>query len=187
MMQSHLDTQCKACSAAALLWKRVHDAGQRETSYAPPEWALRYVKNAFAATAPSSQKHRFFQVPRLVFDSLWHPAPVGLRSSGQGPRQMQYRSDKIEVTLRLEPETGSERVSVTGQISTLPPGREDKTLEGTSVLVTGPSEKVAETAANRFGEFHTSIVAAGELSLQFALPGGNTVVIPLDLSQTTRL
>jgi hypothetical protein len=180
-MQNHLDSNCQSCAQAAAVWTKVHEAAQREPHYQVPEWAIRYVRNAFAVQVkPQQHAGRTFEIPRLVFDSFFQPAAVGVRSAGAGPRQLRYKADDVGVELRLEPDRRSRRISITGQVSKLEDDRQG--LTGIPIVVRGTAGTLAETSTNQFGEFQIS--CAPEKDLQFSLVmDGKALTIPLNVTE----
>jgi hypothetical protein len=181
-MQSHLDLKCKSCTAEFAIWQKVYAAAQRESQYEAPEWAVRYVQNAFAIAATKTEEaERAFQIPRLVFDSFLQPALAGVRSGGTALRQLRYRADNIGLELRLEPEKGSERVNITGQVSRI--AGQGEGLSGINILVTSTGGKISETCTNRFGEFQLSFTPERDSRFTFAIDG-KALSIPLDITET---
>src|SRR5258707_2930325 len=84
-MQRHLETGCQRCSKLFETWNLVSQTAKREADYEVPESALRHVQNAFDIAAEPKGESRPFEIPRLVFDSLWQPALAGVRSGGGAP------------------------------------------------------------------------------------------------------
>src|SRR5262249_787569 len=116
-MQRHLSTGCKDCAALLSLWTHVGEAAKRESSYQPPDSAVRHVRGAFALLAEPRRSKTLLEIPRLVFDSLWQPAMAGVRSATSSPRQVLYRAGEFSVEMRLEPQPGSDRIYIAGQLS----------------------------------------------------------------------
>jgi hypothetical protein len=175
-MQHHLNADCGRCSKVVELWRRVRQAAKRESEYAAPESAVRHVRNAFAMAHPLGAG-RSFEIPRLVFDSLWRPAAVGVRSSATTPRQVIYRAGRIAIEMQLEPEPNSERLHIAGQVSSA--ARRGEGLAEIPVVVSGTSGKLAEASTNRFGEFQLSFVPQGSLRISFGVVGDSQLSIPL--------
>jgi hypothetical protein len=178
MMQRHLGAGCRKCSKVFEVWMRVRQAANREFNFEAPESAVHHVLNAFALmTGPKKSKRRF-EIPRLVFDSLWKPAAVGVRSAPSTPRQVLYRAGEIAIEMRLEPSLNSELVNVTGQISDA--ALKGEGLAGISVLVNSIERKVAEARTNQFGEFQLSFVPETGLRIVFAVGSDKDLSIPLE-------
>jgi len=178
-MQRHLNTGCKDCTSLLALWTRVGEAAQRESSYQPPESAVRHIRSAFAMLAESKRSRNAFEIPRLVFDSLWQPAMAGMRSSSTStPRQVLYRAGDFALEMRIEPQLGSERVNIAGQVSTaVAPG---EGIAKVPVVVSGTKGMLAEASTNEFGEFHLAVVPESGLRLSLDVPNGRKVSIPLE-------
>jgi len=177
-MQRHLSSGCKECASSLALWTRIGEAAKRESSYEPPESAVRHVRSAFAMLAEPKKTRKAFEIPRLVFDSLWQPALAGVRTSAATPRQVLYRAGDCAVEMRIEPELGSDRVNIAGQVSSAGPQGEG--IADVPVVISGPKGMLAETSTNRFGEFHVAVEPEGGLRLSLDVPSGRKVSIPLE-------
>ena len=178
MMQRHLGAGCGKCSKVLEVWTRVRQLANRESKFEVPESAVHHVRNAFALMTEPQKSKRRFEIPRLVFDSLWQPAPVGVRSAPSAPRQVLYSTGAIAIEMRLEPALNSELVNVTGQVSNA--ALKGEGLAGISVLVNSIKRKLAEARTNQFGEFQLSFVPETGLRIFFAVENGKNLSIPLD-------
>jgi hypothetical protein len=178
MMQRHLGAGCGKCSKVLQVWTRVRQAASRESKFEVPESVVHHIRNAFAVMTEPRKSKRRFDIPRLVFDSLWQPAAVGVRSAPSAPRQVLYRAGEIAIEMRLEPSLNSELVNVTGQISDA--ALKGEGLAGISVLVNGIKRKIAEARTNEFGEFQLSFVPETGLRIFFAVEDEKVLSIPLD-------
>jgi hypothetical protein len=179
-LQRHLDEGCRVCARERELWTKVRESARREASLEVPESAVRHVQSAFRVSSEALRAKRRFEIPRLVFDSLWQPAPAGVRSATVQPRQVLYRAGEIAVELRVEPEPLSERLSVVGQIYRTANATEG--LARIAVLATGKGGSLAEAHTNDFGEFQMSFLPQSSLRIVFGLPEGQNLTIPLDTS-----
>ncbi len=176
-MQRHLAADCRRCSKVVALWQHVREAAKRESKYEAPESAVRHVRKSFIV-AQAREDKRSFEIPRLVFDSLWRPAAVGVRSTPSIPRQVIYRAGEIVIEMQLEPVPNSERVNIAGQISHT--AREGADLAETPVVVSGSQGRVAETSTNRFGEFQLGFVPERNLRISFEVDNDKKLSIPLE-------
>lgn len=177
-MQRHLGTGCGKCSKVFEVWTRVRQAANREPNFEAPESAVHHVRNAFALMTEPKKRKRRFEIPRLVFDSLWQAAAVGVRSALSTPRQVLYRAGEIAIEMRLEPSLNSEMVNVIGQISDA--ALKGEGLAGISVLVNSIERTVAEARTNQFGEFQLSFVPETGLRISFAVEHEKDLSIPLE-------
>lgn len=177
-MQNHLNTGCPRCSKNAALWQSVSKAAQRESNYEPPASVVRHVRNAFSLMTEQKRPKRNFEIPRLVFDSLWQPALVGVRSAGSTPRQVLYRAGEIAIEMRLEPEVNSERVNVAGQVSNS--DLEGEGIANVVVVISNGEQRIAETSTNRFGEFQLGFLPDEGHQISFGMAKGRDISIPLD-------
>jgi len=177
-MQRHLETGCQRCSQLFETWNLVSQAAKRESNFKVPESAVRHVLNAFEIMAEPKSADRVFEIPRLVFDSLWQPAMAGVRSGPSTPRHLLYKAGEISIELVLEAEPPSDRVNITGQVSSN--ASQDEVFTPVPVVLRTSSRKVVEATTNRHGEFHLGFVPESGLRLSFASLGGKELSIPLD-------
>ena len=116
LMERHLDAGCARCARSVGLWSALSRFAAEEPGFDPPEAAVREVKSRFAANRRPRLGERIARAATLVFDSFRQPLPAGVRAAGPSIRQMLFRSGPYIVRLRLEPQAGSDRVSIVGQI-----------------------------------------------------------------------
>jgi anti-sigma factor RsiW len=175
-MQRHL-ADCAPCSKTADLWQQVRQTAARESGYQAPESAVRHVRNAFVMAQPLGSKRRF-EIPRLVFDSLWQPAAAGVRSGHKAPKRLIYRAGEITIEMQIEPEPHSERMNIAGQVSSA--AEQGEGLAEIRVAVTSAKGKLAEVATNRFGEFQLGFVPETGARISFGVVGNYELTVPLD-------
>lgn len=176
-MQDHLDAGCESCMKASTLWRQVEETARREAHYQAPEWAVRYVRNAFAASELAHATKSSFRIPRLVLDSFWQMAPAGVRSAGHTPRHLYYRSDDIAIEMQVEREFNSENISVTGQVSNTASGGEG--LAGVPIQLASARRQLLNASTNKFGEFRLTFVPETGLQFLLKLKNGETIAIPV--------
>jgi anti-sigma factor RsiW len=176
-MQKHLDSGCRKCSKMVELWQLVRHAAKRESEHEVPESAVRHVRNAFAITQ-SLKGARPFQIPRLVFDSLWRPAAAGVRSTTTTLRQVIYKAGDVAIEMQLEPVAHTECTNITGQVSNT--AQQGEGMPNVLVAITSPEGAVATASTNQFGEFQLDFVPKSNLRISFAVVGGKELSIPLD-------
>jgi hypothetical protein len=177
-MQRHLENGCERCSKLFETWSLVNQAAGREAQFQVPESAVRHVQNAFAIMAEPKNKASIFEIPRLVFDSLWQPALAGVRSGASAPRHLLYKAGEISIELILEPELPSDRVHIAGQVSSTSAQAEAFAL--LPVVLRTNSKKLLEAKTNRLGEFQLGFVPEDGLRISFGSTGGKELTIPLD-------
>jgi hypothetical protein len=136
------------------------------------------VLNAFAIAAEPKTKSGFFEVPRLVFDSLWQPALAGVRSGAVAPRHLLYRAGEVSIELVLEPEPPSERVHITGQVSSS--GSKQPAFAQVPIVLHTSNAKVVEATTNPLGEFQLGFEPQEGLRISFGSVAGRELTIPLD-------
>ena len=162
-LEQHLEKGCPRCSRTLRLWKAVLDASDPEGQYTPPPEALRQLKGQFALRRPQRPLERIAERVALVFDSLRHPQPAGVRSSAPGARQLLYRVGRYTIRLRLEPSAQADRFSIVGQI--LDEQDPPTALADIAVLALEGSKTLDRTLTNHLGEFVLEPDAAEDLRL----------------------
>lgn len=185
-MQDHLDAECEGCVKSSMLWRQVGEYAKREALYEPPEWAVRYVRNAFTASNWAREtKGSILRIPRLVLDSFWQMAPAGVRSGAHAPRHLLYTSEDVAIEMQLEREPNSETMSVTGLVSNVAVG--PKSVAGIPVRLTTGHGEIAAASTNKFGEFRLAFIPEDDLRFNLDLQNGEVIAILLgDTLSTTR-
>lgn len=175
-IRRHLDGGCKKCSAAQSMWSRVLQTASRQTLL-PPASAIQHVRQAFAIVAETQRPKRAALIPRLVFDSAWQPAMVGVRSGGDTPQRVLYKTRSVSIEMHLEPVPRSEQVNIAGQVTL---AEQAETLPPIAVLLSGRKGKLASTSTNDFGEFNLAFVPEEGLRISFAMADSEELLVPLD-------
>jgi hypothetical protein len=116
----------------------------------------------------------------LVFDSFRHPFPAGMRTAGVRvagftPRQLIYKAGRYSIRLRVGPETGSDRLSIVGQIVDEQGGANP--LQDIAVLALDADTTLDETLTNDLGEFSLVPHASESLQLSIGLPEIGTFTV----------
>jgi hypothetical protein len=178
-MQKHLDSGCGRCLKMVELWQRVRQTANRQSEYDVPESVVRHVRNAFAMTQALKGARRFrFEIPHLVFDSLWRPAAAGVRSAPSTLRQVMYKAGDVAIEMQLEPVLHTERTNITGQVSNT--ARQGEGMANVPIAIASPNETIATISTNRFGEFQVHFVLEPNLRISFGVVDGKELFIPLD-------
>lgn len=161
-VQSHLGRGCKDCMATLQVWQKVQSTAAAESSYRPPENAVRMVKMEFVARHSRDAAEK--ADASLVFDTVLQPALAGVRSAAVAARQMVYEAEGFTVDLRFDRKPHSNTVYLIGQI--LDSARTG-ILMGTLpvTLCTDRDVLIAEGRTNDLGEFHLEFEAQDHLRL----------------------
>jgi hypothetical protein len=170
-MQEHLHNGCQSCANALELWKNVFSIATGERVLTPPSDTVRVVKSQFGAMVP--QENRSF---RLLFDSSLQEAAAGIRGSFSA-RQFLYETEEYYIDLRIEPRRDADRACLVGQILTRK--GMDRAASGVAVRIQEGKRAVAETTANRFGEFQMEFDGADDLCISIGANEGNEILLPL--------
>jgi hypothetical protein len=162
-LRRHLETGCRRCAETLRFWQRVRSTAAREASYRPPQADPGQLRGLLAAHKAKASLNPTAIRPVLVFDSFGQPLPTGVRGGGSSPRQLLYKGGRFTVKLQVEPDAGSNRLSIIGQIF----DDQDPTrgLQDIVVLVLKGSSALDRTLTNRYGEFQLEPDSADNLLL----------------------
>jgi hypothetical protein len=173
-IQEHLDGGCPDCRQIVDFCNQLAADCRLMAECEVPESVVKLARAIFPPQRPPMVKRVARVMVELVFDSFLEPSPVGLRATWQVGWQALYRAGDCSVDLRIEPDLGSSRAAVIGQISNhVAPELEMADLpvclkQGKSVL--------AEARSNRFGEFQMEYEQQGRLQLCIYLEGGSKCI-----------
>jgi hypothetical protein len=176
-MQSHLETGCKKCTKVYGLWRRVNQAARRETTYEPPEVAVRTVKGLGVIHGTGKARNARSPLAELLFDSFRDPLQADVRSVTSTARQLLYGAGKYQIDVRMEPQVDSEKVAIVGQV--LNAADPAKTSLPVPVILFKGSKILSVTQTNTFGEFHLECDLNTDLKLHFRVPSEMEIWIPL--------
>jgi hypothetical protein len=110
----------------------------------------------------------------LIFDSFLAPSPAGLRATWQVGWQALYSAGDCSVDVRVEPDLGSSRAAVIGQISNhVAPHVE---MADIPVCLKQGKLVLAEARSNRFGEFQMEYEHQGRIQLCIYLSEGSKCI-----------
>jgi hypothetical protein len=172
LMLSHLDSGCSKCAKEAALWGRVAATADRQQMEVP-EGVVRQVKAMFG----SAGLERKPTMAQLLFDSMRVPAPLGVRSAAQSSRQLLFAAGHHRIDVRLEPEAGSDRVRLTGQILDT---RNAEIAQGRIPVSLHVGTKVSGSAeTNELGEFQLEFDLPCKVELRAILPDGRQITVGL--------
>src|SRR5271163_4496806 len=166
-VQKNLATGCKQCKETASLWQKVSKTAAAEANYQPSAGTVRLAKAAFAASGVAQTKKASQSLIEVLFDSFAQPALAGARSVVTGTRQMLYRADPYQIDIQIEPQPGTNRLIITGQLLDV----SDPGVIGQNVQVTLSNHRghIIIASTNQFGEFSGEIENSGDLEL--SIPG----------------
>jgi hypothetical protein len=178
-MQTHLETGCKQCTKAAALWQRVNVTALRESTYAPPDVAVRSVKGLGAIHGIGQGRKASSRLANLLFDSLRAPTMAGVRSSSSTTpaRQLLYGAGNYRIDVRMEPQSDSEKVAIIGQVlNAVDPSKQSPSMP---VILFKGKKILSVSNTNSFGEFNLECDLHTDLKLHFKIPSEQEVWIPL--------
>ena len=114
---------------------------------------------------------------QMVFDSFRQPLPVGVRSSHAAARQLLYKSGSTTVDIRVEPESGTSRLSLVGQV--LDAERPDRSVKDLPVVLRSGQDAQTTSVTNEFGEFQFEIEAEENLLVGIQVGDLCSIFLPL--------
>jgi DNA-binding NtrC family response regulator len=124
------------------------------------------------------------QVARLISDSSRDPLPTGVRGLHDLNRRLLYAAGSLRVDLLIEPEAGSSRLALAGQI--LDSAKPDRRFDGIPVTLRGWKGSVAQATAEEFGEFHLGFDFESNVSLEIKIAETNCITVPLPVLERAR-
>jgi len=88
------------------------------------------------------------------------------------------------VDLLIEPDAGSHRLTLAGQI--LDSAKPDRRFDGVPVTLKGWKGPVAQVNAGEFGEFHLDFRFETNVSLEIKIAETNCITVPLPVLERAR-
>jgi hypothetical protein len=170
-MQQHVHGGCQKCEETMQIWQSVLAIAEKESGITPPSDIVRVVKSQMASVAVKAGRG-----VRVLFDSVLQPVTLGIRGPASA-RQFLYETDDYYIDLRVEPRREADRACLVGQILTRK--GMDRAAAGISVRIQKGKRPVAETVANRFGEFQLEFEGAIGLHISIGNNETNEIVLPL--------
>jgi hypothetical protein len=150
---------------------------QNETSYEPPEEAVRAVELAYLGQVQQISSAGRTSLARLVFDSFQAPAAVGVRTLDLCSRQLLYEVDDVAIDLRIEATGSSARSSLIGQLLHQSESRQGG--GGLPVALLLGRAPVARTSTNPFGEFVFELELTKRHRICIQLDESRSILVPL--------
>ncbi|MCU1318203.1 MAG: hypothetical protein JWN63_3525 [Candidatus Acidoferrum typicum] len=123
-------------------------------------------------------------VARLISDSLRDPLPMGVRGLHDRSRRLLYAAGSLRVDILIEPEAGSSRLALAGQI--LDSAKTNRRFAGVPVTLQGWKGRVAQATAEEFGEFHLDFNFESNVSLEIRITETNSITVPLPVLERAR-
>lgn len=125
---------------------------------------------------PQGVLSRLSHTARLIFDSFQDPLCAGVRNAQSRSRHLLYAAGTLRVDLCIEPQAGSDRVALTGQI--LDAATPDRSFSRVSVTLHGKGP-VGDTTTNEFGEFHLDFSFERSVNLDMKISPTYLVTVSL--------
>lgn len=173
--RNHIES-CEQCRSDVSWLEWLSDFGKREKQYEPPPWAATNAQEVFGTKKARLGTIAKETVARLVFDSFSEPLPLGVRQQDLTSRQALYRTDSLQLDLKIE--LGDEKGLIIGQIIA---DTGDMATGGLQVEITKAGEVVGKSRTNRLGEFIFQDLPKGNYELQVIFPDTMVKLPPLPL------
>lgn len=175
-MSNHLES-CRTCARQFAMWGRVAAVARREREIEIPDGTVRQAKAMFANSELKLKGKAKPGLAQLLFDSMQVPAPVGVRSNSPRSRQLLFAAGDHRIDVRLEPQPGSDRVAITGQILDARSAEVAQRKIPVSVHI---GKRIAGTVeTNELGEFQLEIDLPCKVELRAILPDGREISVDL--------
>jgi len=176
--RQHIET-CEECRFNISWLRWLVEAGAKEKGYEPPSWALANAEKVFKLQKPGIVMIAKEIVATLVYDSFNEPLPIGVRRRDLPARQALYRTDNVQLDVKIE--LGEERGGglIIGQIAA---DQGSMNVSGLRIELTQQGQVVGNSRTNALGEFIFQDLPKGNYELQVVLSDTMVKLPPLALN-----
>ena len=185
-MDQHLRAGCEECREAFAAWSGFATFAEAEPGFEPPHEAVRVVKTYLAQQhvldgRPMTRRQRLpwarpSMLATLVFDSL-QTSPAGVRAGSGYSRHLLFSAHSMAIDLHIETASKAGWFLLAGQIADS--SRPDQLPRPIVMSLVQGDTEISTFTTNEFGEFQCTFDRRNDLTLLFALEGGD-VALPLD-------
>ena len=182
-MDQHLRAGCGECREAFAAWSGFATFAETETGFEPPREAVRVAKTYLAQQhvreGRQATRHRSWgpsMLATLVFDSL-QTSPAGVRAGSGYSRHLLFSAHSMAIDLHIETASKAGWFLLAGQIADS--SRPDQLPRPIVMSLVQGDTEISTFTTNEFGEFQCTFDRRNDLTLLFALEGGD-VALPLD-------
>jgi hypothetical protein len=187
-MNQHLQAGCQECRETFAAWSGFATFAETESSFEPPREAVRVAKTYLAqhnvreAGTTTRQRQRLqwagpSMLATLVFDSL-QAATAGVRAGSGYSRHLLFAAHSMAIDLHIETASKAGWFLLAGQIADS--SRPDQLPRPIEISLVQRDTEISAFRTNEFGEFQCTFDRRNDLTLLFALEGGD-VALPLDV------
>jgi hypothetical protein len=182
-MDQHLRAGCGECREAFAAWSGFATVAETEPGFEPPREAVRVAKTYLAQQhfreGRQVTRHRSWgpsMLATLVFDSL-QTSPAGVRAGSGYSRHLLFSAHSMAIDLHIETASKAGWFLLAGQIADS--SRPDQLPRPIVMSLVQGDTEISTFTTNEFGEFQCTFDRRNDLTLLFALEGGD-VALPLD-------
>jgi len=182
-MDQHLRAGCGECREAFAAWSGFATFAEAEPGFEPPREAVRVAKTYLAQQhvreGRQATRHRSWgpsMLATLVFDSL-QTSPAGVRAGSGYSRHLLFSAHSMAIDLHIETASKAGWFLLAGQIADS--SRPDQLPRPIVMSLVQGDTEISTFTTNEFGEFQCTFDRRNDLTLLFALEGGD-VALPLD-------
>jgi hypothetical protein len=188
VVDQHLRAGCEECREAFAAWSGFATFADLESGFEPPRDAVRVAKTYLAqhnvreARTTTRQRQRLqwaapSMLATLVFDSL-QASPAGVRTGSGYSRHLLFAAHSMAIDLHIETASKAGWFLLAGQIADS--RRPDQLPRPIEISLVQRDTEISAFKTNEFGEFQCTFDRRNDLTLLFALEGGD-VALPLDV------
>jgi hypothetical protein len=186
-MDQHLRAGCEECREAFAAWSGFGAFAEAEPGFEPPREAVRVAKTYLAQQhvrdgRTMTRRQRFqwagpSMLATLVFDSMQASA-AGVRAGGGHSRHLLFAAHSMAIDIHIETASKAGWFLLAGQIADS--NRPDQLPRPIDMSLVQGDNEISAFRTNEFGEFQCMFDRRSDLTLLFALEGGE-VALPLDV------
>jgi hypothetical protein len=174
-IRAHLERGCAECQRTHEIWKRVVETAGRDGSDSAADSADSLSKAVFGLRRRIPFRAGLALLAEPLFDSSQDPAPMGIRGSASGPRQLVYEAGGYLIDLQLEQQVGGPGALVGQVVHAWAEGA----TRGTEVVLVRENSVVGQTVANSIGEFQFDCDYSDDLKICLGISGDTFIEVLL--------
>ncbi len=183
-MRQHLHSGCRECTDLHDTWRDLAAMAAADDAYEPPASALHILRAVYSTRRPAgSALSRAVDRVKVLFDSQFVAAPIGVRSGVSARRKVLFATGDLMIDVQLEPLSRTNRTVILGQITA--PKNIPQPPRHVDVVVLRETSVVARATTNDLGEFQVEFDGgADDISIALGSNDHGTVLTLGNLRRT---